>query len=286
LATFPGAQIPTPGFPFGAFNTPSLFNDTGTNDSTTAPVFPVQNMAILTTDANFQDAVSGSALAYAWPMPLITTPGNALSTDALTAIFNDHITEFIVLGGPLAIQSSLMTELHSIGIAALRVGGMDGSETSTQLASFELAGAITMTSGFTVTVGLGQNNDDYDWSAFVSRTAGVITPPNYQIYAHAVLLARGNWWYDAESAGGVLAVHNGLYGYNTTFKPLLLAESESSLGTYVTSWLNLAGLAVSGLPGQLQASVCPLLSTATDEVCTAGTQEADGWADFSGHNFG
>ena len=292
LAQFPGAQVPTPGFPLGAFNTPALFNDSGAADSTAAPVFPVQNMAILTTDANFQDAVSGSALAYAWPMPLIVTPGTGLSTDALEAIFNDHISEFIVLGGPLAISSTVMSELHGLGIAALRVAGMDGSETSTQLASFELAGAITMTSGFQVTVGLGQNNDDYDWSSFVARTAGEIGDPGYKIYAHAVLLGRGDYWADAESAAGVLAVHNGLYGHNTTFKPLVLTESSggfgipASLGTYVTSWLNQAGLAVSGLPGQLPASICPLAPGATDESCTAGTQEPDGWADFSGFNFG
>ena len=292
LATFPGAQVPTPGFPFGAFNTPALFNDTGTNDSTSAPVFPVQNIAILTTDANFQDAVSGSALAYAWPMPLIVTPGNGLSLDALAAILNDHISEFIVLGGPLAITGTVMSQLHAIGVSALRVAGMDGSETSTQLASFELAGAITMTSGFTVTVGLGQNNDDFDWSAFVARTAGEIGDPGYRIYAHAVLLARGDYWADAESAAGVLAVHNGLYGHNTTFKPLVLSESSgafgipASLGAFVTTFLNQAGLAVSGLPGQLPASICPLAPGATDEFCTPGTQEADGWADFSGFNFG
>jgi putative cell wall-binding protein len=247
LADFPGAQpiTPTPG-PFGAYAAPTAFNDTGSGTGTGAPTGVTQNTAILVTDADFPDAVSGSALAYGWPMPLIVTTPGALDTDALEAIFNDHINQVIVLGGVLAVTPAVISELPA-GVTAIRVAGIDGSDTSTELASFELSTAL----------GIGVDNNDPQWGAFVDRTAGEIAPaPGFSAqgdtHAHVVLLARGDYYADAETAS-VLAVHNGLYGFNTTLKPLVLAESPTNLGSYVTSWLSNAGLAVSGLPGEVAA---------------------------------
>jgi hypothetical protein len=248
LATFPGAEpiTPTPG-PFGAYAMPTLFNDTGAGLSSAAPTVPTQNTAVLVTDVTFQDAVSASALAYGWPMPLITTTPGGLSTDAIDALSNDHITQVILLGGTGAISDAIIPQLGAIGVSAIRVAGIDGSDTSTQLAAFELAAGTL--APLAPTIGLGVDNNDYDWSAFTARTAGEISSPNYQIHAHVVLLARGDFYADAETAS-VLAVHNGFYGYNTTLKPLILDESPGNLGTYVTTFLNDAGLAVSTLAGE------------------------------------
>jgi hypothetical protein len=183
-------------------------------------------------------------------MPLIVTTPGALDTDALEAIFNDHINQVIVLGGVLAITPAVISELPA-GVTAVRVAGIDGSDTSTELASFELS--PTLLGG----LGIGVDNNDPQWGAFVDRTAGEIAPPpgssaQGDVHAHAVLLARGDYYADAETAS-VLAVHNGLFGFNTTLKPLVLAESPTNLGSYVTSWLSNAGLAVSGLPGEVAA---------------------------------
>jgi putative cell wall-binding protein len=255
LATFPGAEpiTPTPG-PFGAYANPSLFNDTGSGNSTPAPTVAIQNTALLVTDAGFQDAVSGSALAYDWPMPLITTTPDALSTDALNAISNDHITQVIVLGGTDAVSDTVISNLQSYGISALRIAGLDGSDTSTQLAAFELAAAPpAITVPPSPADGLGLNNEDFLWQNFVNRTAGEIFGPDDDgVAAHAVLLARGDFYSDAETAS-VLAVHNGFYADFTPFKPIILTENPSTLGSAVTTFLNEAGLAVSGLAGELPA---------------------------------
>ena len=265
LATFPGAEKPTPGWSFGAFAAPSLFNDTGSGISTAAPSGSVQNIGIVVSDAGFQDAVSASALAYAWPLPLITTTPTALDPDALAALAADHISEVILLGGVDAITDSVVTELGNDGISALRIAGLDGSDTSTQLAAFELAGPGTEQDGFVPglfpapLVGLGLDNIDFLWGYYVGRTAGITIPDDQEyVSAHVTLLARGDYYGDAESAS-VLAVHNGLWNFggaqydDASFKPILLAESPTSLGTPVTTFLNNAGLALSGLPGAFPA---------------------------------
>jgi hypothetical protein len=265
LALFPGAERPTPGWAFGAFADPALFNDTGSGISTTAPTGSVQNIGIVVSDAGFQDAVSASALAYAWPLPLVTTSPTGLDPDALAALAADHITEVILLGGVDAISDSVVTELGADGISALRIAGLDGSDTSTQLAAFELAGPGVYEDDFvpdvfpTPLVGLGLDDIDFDWGFYVGRTAGITEPDDLDdVSAHAVLLARGDYYGDAESAS-VLAVHNGLWNLggvaydDASFKPILLAESPTSLGTPVTTFLNEAGLAISGLAGSFPA---------------------------------
>jgi hypothetical protein len=86
---------------------------------------------------------------------------------------------------------------------------------------------------------------------------------NPLVNAHTVLLARGDYYTDAEGAGGELSFNdNGFLcaiGKGTgpacadSYFPLVLAESPSNLGSYVTTFLNNAGLAVSGLAGELPA---------------------------------
>jgi hypothetical protein len=252
LATFPGAQPPTPWQPFGAFANPAAFNDTGTGASTAAPTSPVQNIAVVVSDAGFQDAVSASAIAYGWPLPLVVTNPTNLDSDALAALADGHVTEVILVGGVDAVSDNIVTELSGFGISVLRVAGMDASDTSTQLASFELAAAPVLALGL-VPTGLAENNNDGLWQNFVNRTAGVIAGPNFDgVHAHAIMLARGDFYADAETAS-VLSIHNGFFASSTPFKPLLLTESPSVLGSAVTSFLNKAGLAVSALNGAFPA---------------------------------
>ena len=250
LATFVGAQPPTPYIPFGAFATPTLFNDTGTGMSTAAPTNPVQNIAVVVSDAGFQDAVSASALAYGWPLPLVVTNPTGLTPDALAALADQHVTEVILVGGVDAVSDAVVTQLNGFGISVLRVAGFDGSDTSTQLAAFELADAPVASLG-NVPTGLAENNNDGLWQNFVNRTAGLVAPPAFNsVHAHAIDLARGDAYYDALTAAAVLSIHNGFFASATPFKPVLLTESPSSLGSYVTKFLNSAGLAVSGLAGE------------------------------------
>jgi hypothetical protein len=251
LAEFVGAQpiFPVPGA-VGAFANPSLFNDTGSGIS--APPSPAligatQNSAILTTDASFQDAVSGSTVAYGWPLPLIITDPGSLSPQALNALYNDHITQIFLLGGTGAVSDTVVTQLGALGFAVLRIAGIDASDTSTQFASFTLAAGVAPLGGALHLIGLAAPNIDFNWDRFTARTAGEITFVDHNITAHVVLLARGDFFGDATTAS-VLAIHNGLFG-GENLNPLVLSESPSVLGTYVTGFLNEAGLAVSGLAG-------------------------------------
>jgi putative cell wall-binding protein len=251
LATTPGVEKPFPVGAVGAFNTPALFNDT-TGTSTGAPAVP-ENTALLVTDNSYQDAVSGSGLAYYGPLPLITTTPGALSTDALEALYDDNVNQVFIIGGPDAVSNAVVSQLSGLGISALRIAGQDGSDTSTQLAAFELANAATTVNGVLTSVGLGLDNNDYNWGAWVARTPVTIGVDVDHAYAHTTLLARSDYYADALTAS-VLSVHNARYNYDDErFNPMILAESPTSLGTYATAFLNEAGLAVSGLAGEAAA---------------------------------
>lgn len=252
LATFPGLEKIYPVGAVGAYNTPTLFDDTG-GSSTGAPA-TFGNAAIMVTDSSFQDAVSASGLAYYGPVPLITTTPGALDADALQALYDDNINQVLLIGGPDAVSNSVVSQLSSLGFAVLRIAGMDASETSTMLASFELANGISLVNGTLTSVGLGLDNNDYNWGAWVARTGGTIGVFNERISAHTVLLSRADYYADALSAS-VLSVHNARYDYNDErFNPMVLAENPGSLGTPVTSFLNDAGLPVSTLPGSAAAA--------------------------------
>jgi hypothetical protein len=247
LAEFVGAEPPAA---FGAFGATGEFNSTaGTDTAGPTPGGPV-NTALLVTGENFQDAMVASVPAYGGdfitpigqtgPMPLIATTPGALTPQAVNAIFNQHIGQVIVVGGPLAISDNVMNQLAALGVYSIRVAGADNTETSTQLASFELSPSL----------GFGYLNWDYDWSAYVNRTAGNINfNQNEQVSARVALLTRGDYFTDAMAAAAVLSVHNGRWINDQKF-PLLATVNPSTLGPAVTAFLQNASMPVSGLVGQ------------------------------------
>ncbi|HEY1989186.1 MAG TPA: cell wall-binding repeat-containing protein [Acidimicrobiales bacterium] len=138
VATFPGAGVPGTGNFQGAYS--GAFNDTtGSSGSpaSSAPDTPVTT-AILATDQSFTDAASSSAIAYARHFPLLLTGPSSLSPDAVTALTNDAVQQVIVMGGPIAISDSVLTQVEAMGISVLRVAGQDFTDTSQLLAQFEL----------------------------------------------------------------------------------------------------------------------------------------------------
>ncbi|GMU77274.1 MAG: hypothetical protein AMXMBFR46_00750 [Acidimicrobiia bacterium] len=267
LAEFVGAEPPAAFGAFGANSPTNPFNTAGgTSQWGTAPGAPV-NTALLVTGDWFQDAMVASVPAYGgWmqtpignggPMPLIATPSCSVSQAAIDAMFNQHIKQLIVVGGPMAVCDSVVSAyLGAVpGLSAFRVAGANASETSTNLAAFELSSAL----------GMGWNNVDFQWDNYVNRTAGNINfNRNEQVTAHTVLMARGDWFADAMSAAAVLSVHNGRYNvcdldipddnqnrhYHECVKfPLIITESPTSLGSAVTSFLTSSSLYISGLTG-------------------------------------
>lgn len=250
LATFVGAEPPAA---FGAFGATNQFNSTsGMSTAGVAPAFPV-NTALLVTGENFQDAMVASVPAYGGdfisnigqtgPMPLIATTGASLSPQAVASIFNQHIGQVLVIGGPLAVSDNVMNQLAALGVYAIRIAGADNTETSTQLASFELSPSL----------GFGYLNWDFDWDAYVDRTAGLINQNNNrQVSARVVLMARGDVPFDAMAAAAVLSVHNGRFENPQKF-PLITTVNPDTLGAAVTAFLQNASLPISALVGSVPA---------------------------------
>ena len=88
------------------------------------------------------------------PMPLIATTPGSLSPQAVNTIYNQHIGQVLVIGGPLAVSDVVMTQLAALGVYSIRLAGIDNTETSTQTASFELSAKL----------GFGYLNWDFDWT--------------------------------------------------------------------------------------------------------------------------
>ncbi len=134
--THPIAQLAYQAGYGGAYN-----DTTGSSGSsaTSAPDLGV-NTAIIATDTGFQDAASASVIADFENAPLILSPPAALSSDAIAALDNDGIQQAIVMGGPLVINDSVVTQLEGMGISVLRIAGTDATDTSAEAAKFELNG--------------------------------------------------------------------------------------------------------------------------------------------------
>ena len=129
----------------GSFSAPGAYggtyNDTSGLNGTTKHSVPTTAMrtAVLARDSGYQDATAASALAYHTALPILLTPTTRLSTAAISAIENEQITQVIVMGGPLAITNTVVKQLESMGVDVFRVAGADATDTSQQLARFELA---------------------------------------------------------------------------------------------------------------------------------------------------
>jgi hypothetical protein len=219
-------------------------------------------------------------------MPLIATKPGGLSPQALNAMFNQHIGQVILLGGPLAVSDTVMADLAAAGIRVVRVAGVDNTDTASQFAQFALSDDNLSPAGNN---GLGWLNSDFFWNRYVNRTAGSIgANDNDQVNAHVALLTRGDYFADGMSAAAVLSVHNGYWHCNaaetiTIFGPdrgphgcpkfpLLMSTNPSTLGAATTSFLNKAGLALSGLKQAIPADGW-------------GTHPAFSLAGFNNNNF-
>ena len=199
---FPGAYTST-----NATGGTGMFNDTAGNASS-APAGSVPT-AILASGQEFQDAQSASVLSYRTRLPMLLTPGTQLSTTAVAAIEHLGIKQVILMGGPLAVSDAVEASLVAkTGVSVLRVAGKDYTDTSRELARFEVAAS---------THGMG-------W-----------TP------GHRVMVARGDGFTDG-LAGAVLdSPHNSSTGPSSSARPLLLIESPTTVGSYQTTFLTLTG---------------------------------------------
>ena len=189
------------------------FNDTP-GAGTAAPSGP-ERTAVLASGTEFQDAQAASVVSYRTKLPLLLTPATTLSATAVAAIEKLGIKQVILMGGTLAVTNTVEQALVAkTGVFVVRVAGKDATDTAVELARFEVAATSS---------GLG-------W-----------TP------GHRVLVARGNGFSDG-IAGAVLdSPKNTATGPQGSARPLLLTETPSVVGTFLTAFLKTTG--VKGIGG-------------------------------------
>jgi putative cell wall-binding protein len=200
-AAFPGA--------YGGSGGNGAFNDTTGISSATGPTSPVPT-AIVATGAGFQDATVASVVGYSEHFPVILTTPTTLATQAQDALINDKIQQVILVGGEDAVSDAVVTQMEDLGISVLRVAGQDYTDTAVQLAYFELDN-IPNTVGAT---GLGWDQDN----------------------DNQVTMARGDFYTDALAGAPFAALIADGHP-----QPILTTEDPSTLGTYLTGFLNLVG---------------------------------------------
>ncbi len=183
-----------------------LYNDTS-GTSSAAPAGGARKTAVLASGAEFQDAEASATLAYADHLPLLLTAPSTLSPQALSAITTLGITQVILMGGPLAVSNAVVTTLVSHGVSVVRVAGTDYTDTAVELADMELGSA--------------SGNKGLGWSP-----------------THGVTVTQGHSYTDG-LAGAIVAAHGGTTGSGP--EPMLLTETPTGAGSYLTAFLREAG---------------------------------------------
>jgi putative cell wall-binding protein len=236
IAEYMGAPVVGTASFYGAYagtNSSSgngVYNDTSGTASSAPSISGALPTAILATGENFPDAMSGSVLSYVKKFPLLLTTTDSLSSQAASALAALGIQQVIVMGGPLAISNDVVTAVQALGISVLRIAGTDLTDTAVQLADFE----VNTTTG---NLGLG-------WD------------PN-----GSITVARGDFYTDGLTGAIVAATGDTACTYEYTSScttttttttagpaktfyptPVLLTENPSTVGTYLTAFLNQAGL--------------------------------------------
>ncbi len=209
------------------------YNNTSGKDSTDGagaalPPTAVRT-AILATDQSFQDAAAVSPMAYnnsgTSGIPILITPPGGLGSQALTGLLDLGIQQVIEPGGPVAISDAVNTTLGANGIAVIRLAGQDASDTSTQIARFELGGypGAVSAKGQALNGG-GPHPDGLGWnSGGCTNNVGC---------TFTAAMARGDFYADAITSSVVTG---------DAREPVLLTEDPNTLGAALTTFFNQAG---------------------------------------------
>ena len=261
---------------------PNPYNNTAQDDSAalspgSIPTIPVRT-AILATDQTFQDAASISSMSYYEHLPILLTDPGSLSADAQTGLLELGIQQVIVPGGPVAISGGVLATLAAQGIDSLRLAGQDASETSTQIARFELGGQTSahtpiaasgpslsleaLAFGGTHPAGLGWKRTFGDCAQNTSEEGRNPLGPFDNNCEATVALARGDYFADALTS----SVVTGHTGYPETGhlgpEPVLLTEDPNTLGSALNTFFNQAGSPF-GIDPLLATFVTPIAGTGT-----------------------
>jgi putative cell wall-binding protein len=227
-----------------------MYNDTTGNASASASTGTLAvPTAILATGDGYQDAESASVLAYADRLPVLLTDPMTLSPQTAGAFIALNIKQVIVMGGPFAVSNAVVSQIEASGIMVLRIAGQDATDTSQELAQFELSSA---------TNNLGAEGLGWDTK---------LSPGQF-------VLARGDYFTDGLAGSGFAATLAGAP------QPILLTENPSTLGQYLSAFLTAGGSAkgaagdsssmidLINVVGGIQAILPSTLAAALDDLAS------------------
>ena len=180
-------------------------------------------------------------------LPILITPPGGLGSQALTGLLDLGIQQVIEPGGPVAISDAVNSTLGANGIAVVRLAGQDASDTSTQIARFELGGypgaSSPTTSSPVVLLNAGGNNPDgLGWNNGGCEETGC---------TFTAALARGDFYADAITSSVVTGSFT---------EPILLTEDPNTLGAALTTFFNQAGSPF-GIDPNLATPITPIAHT-------------------------
>jgi len=193
------------------------YNATTGTTSSAPPVSTTPKTAILATSQGFQDAESASALAYGKNLPVLITEPDSLASQAQSALMTLGIQQVIVMGGPIAISNTVVSAVQNLGISVIRIAGQDYTQTAAELADFEVNNQVNS----------------------AGQAEGVAWNPK-----GTIVVARGDFYSDG-LAGSVIT--------GTNDQPLLLTENPTTVGQYLTAFLQQAG-SPAGIDGVTDAT--------------------------------
>lgn len=156
----------------------SAYNTTSGLSGTLAPATAGTATAIVATGQTFPDAMAASGVSYAGQWPILLTQQASLSPQASAAITNLGIRQVIVMGGPIAISDTVVTQLEALGVSVLRIAGTDYTNTAQLLAQFELSttNGLGWAAGHTYNIGVARG-DFYADALAGSALAGKAKAP-------------------------------------------------------------------------------------------------------------
>ncbi len=205
----------------------------------TGPTRPV----VLATDAAYPDALASAPLARALRTGTLLTPSARLSAAAAAAIRVEGVTRVYVVGGPLAVSTTVVATLTStpayscgggastgVDIRVTRIYGQTEYDTAAQVAALASAlggvGALDLAGAY-------ESSNHLDGPGRYNATAGTASSgPGSPGALETAIVATGKSFQDAESAS-TLAYADRL--------PILLT-TPVALSTQVSSQIRALGL--------------------------------------------
>jgi putative cell wall-binding protein len=198
---------------------------------------------IVTTGANFPDALAGGAPAFRGKHPILLTAPDALSPETAAALTSLSAQRVILLGGTAAVSQGVEDAIEASGILVTRVSGADRGETAKNLADVLVA-----------TLAAGGFNFYGATAPSACLGTGVAGP-------NLALIVSGSGFADALAAGP----HGGVCA-----APILIAGDDAT-STFLTAQASSVGLirAIGGTAAVSADALTAAVAAATTATPTA-----------------